>query len=98
MQFADPNGSPTEVYGGGGVFDYFAIMTSVVATDASGGVEYFFQCIDESGLSSGWQAANTYTVAIGRSGQGLRFRVKARDIYGNETDWSPVLRTQVANQ
>ncbi len=96
MQFADPNGTPAEVYGGGGSFDYFATMTAVVATDASGGVQYYFECIDESGLSSGWQDANTYTIAVGRSGQGLRFRVKARDIYGNETGWSPAAPTQRA--
>jgi len=97
MQF-DPNGVPTEIFGGGGPFDYYATMTAVVATDASGGVEYFFQCIDESALSSGWQAANTYTVAIGRGGQGLRFRVKARDMYGNETGWSPARPALPANR
>jgi len=94
----DPNGVPTEIFGGGGPFDYYATMTAVVATDASGGVEYLFQCIDEPALSSGWQAANTYTVAIGRGGQGLRFRVKARDQYGNETGWSPALPALPANR
>jgi len=97
MQF-DPNGAPTEIYGGGGPFDYYATMTAVVATDASGGIEYFFECIDAPGLSSGWQASNTYTVAVGRGGQGLRFRVKARDMYGNETGWSPAMPALPANR
>ena len=97
MQF-DPNGAPTEIYGGGGPFDYFATMTAVVATDASGGIEYFFECVDAPGLSSGWQASNTYTVAVGRGGQGLRFRVKARDMYGNETGWSPAMPALPANR
>ncbi len=97
MQF-DPNGVPTEIFGGGGTFDYYATMTAVVATDASGAVEYFFECVDEAGFSSGWQAANTYTVLVGRQGQGLRFRVRARDQYGNETAWSEVMAALPANQ
>ena len=90
MQF-DPNGAPQEIYGGGGTWDYYAQMTAVVAADASGFVQYYFECIDVPGLSSGWQAANTYTVLVGRTGQGLRFRVMARDLYGNVTAWSPAL-------
>jgi hypothetical protein len=90
MQF-DPNGAPQEIYGGGGTWDYYATMTAVVAADASGFVQYYFECVDAPGLSSGWQAANTYTVLVGRSGQGLRFRVMARDLYGNVTAWSPAL-------
>jgi len=93
----DPNGfdgTPREVYGGGGTFDYWVEMRAAVATDASGGVEYFFECIDApgvwpAGFSSGWQAATDYTVQVGRPNQGLRFRVWARDLFGNKTAWSP---------
>jgi hypothetical protein len=63
-------------------------MRAVTATDDSGIVEYYFWCTNISGFSSGWIADTTYTVQIGRAGQGLRFRVKARDAFGNETDWS----------
>jgi len=88
---ADANGvdgTPREVYGGGGSFDYWVEMRAVAAQDASGFVEYFFECTTESGFSSGWIPDPTYTVLVGRSGQGHRFRVKARDMYGNETAWS----------
>jgi hypothetical protein len=96
----DPNGfegTPREVFGGGGSFDFWVEMTALVATDASGVVEYFFECIDApgvwpDGLSSGWQIETFYTVQVGRRGQGLRFRVKARDLYNNETDWSVIER------
>ena len=82
---------PAEVYNGGGTFDYSAEMTAAEATDPSGNVQYYFECTTESGFSSGWQSSRTYKVKIGRSGQLQRFRVKARDIYGNQTAPSPVL-------
>jgi len=90
----DPNSMPSEFWGGGGAFDYYAEMTAVVATDESGGVEYWFECVDEPRLSSLWQVDNTYTVRVGRAGQGLRFRVWARDVYGNKTDPSPAVPTR----
>lgn len=83
--------APDEVYRGGGTFDFWAEMTAAEATDPSGGVQYYFQCTTESGFSSGWQDSRTYQVKIGRSGQGHRFRVKARDIHGNETAFSDLL-------
>ena len=82
---------PKEVNHGGGTFDYWAEMTAVEATDASGDVEYFFECTTESGFSSGWQSSRTYQVKVGRRGQRQRFRVKARDVYGNETAPSTLL-------
>lgn len=90
MQWAE-GGEPKEIYGGGGTFDYYATMTAEIATDPSGGIQYFFDCPDESGFDSGWQGSPTYTVLVGPSGLGLRFRVKARDFYLNETGWSPEL-------
>ncbi|MEA3226281.1 MAG: hypothetical protein U9Q07_10050, partial [Planctomycetota bacterium] len=85
MQWESP---PAEVHHGGGSFDYWAEMTAAEATDPSGGVQYFFQCTTESGFNSGWQDSPTFQVQLGRSGQSHRFRVKARDINGNETAFS----------
>jgi hypothetical protein len=84
---------PEEIYGGGGTFDYYATMTAVEASDASGGVEYYFQCTSEGGFSSGWQTSREYTVLVGRRNQSHRFRVKARDISEaqNQTGWSSEL-------
>ena len=82
---------PDEVYHGGGSFDYWAEMTAAEAADPSGAVQYYFQCTTESGFSSGWQDSRSFQVQLGRSGQGHRFRVKARDIYGNETVFSEEL-------
>ena len=98
----DPNGfdgTPREVEidvdGDGviGIFEYSVQMTATIATDAGGGaVEYFFECTTNSSFSSGWVASEIYIVLVGRSGQGHRFRVKARDQFHNETAWSPELR------
>jgi hypothetical protein len=83
-----PDGAPHEIQIGFGTFDYWVEMKAQPATDASGFVEYFFECTTNPGFSSGWLSSPTYLVQIGRSGQGLRFRVKARDLYLNETAWS----------
>ncbi len=91
MQWAQ-GGEPDEVYrGGGALVGYWAVMTAAQATDASGTVQYFFECTSRSAFSGGWQTSPVYEVQIGRSGQYLQFRVKARDIFGNETAFSPEL-------
>jgi len=82
---------PHEVWGGGGTFDYYASMVAAEATDDSGVVEYFFECTTDERFSSGWQTSPEYTVRVGHFKQGHRFRVKARDKYGNETGWSTEL-------
>jgi hypothetical protein len=87
-------GRPREVYGGGGIFDYWVRMAAAEATDASGPVWYFFECTTEAGFSSGWQRERNYEVPVGRAGQGHSFRVKARDQFGNETDWSEELTAE----
>jgi parallel beta-helix repeat protein len=88
---------PDEVYRGGGWDDYWAEMTAAEATDPSGGVEYYFQCTSDDRYSSGgegdpggtkWRTERTYEVRLGRAGQLHEFRVKARDVYGNETAFS----------
>jgi len=75
-----------------------AQMTAVVATDASGYVEYFFDCVSDvaawdKGFDSGWTTLNTYRVFTGNhpGGAGLSFRVRARDAYQNMTDWSELV-------
>ena len=88
-------GEPKEAYGGSGEYDYLAQMTAVEAIDDSGIVEYFFECTTEPAHSSGWQSSSTYSVAIGWSGQDHRFRVKARDLYCNETAWSEELPAEL---
>jgi hypothetical protein len=68
--------------------DVYVQMTAVTATDAANPpVEYFFEC-SRSGFNSGWQAGTGYSVPVGRTNQGLQFRVKARDALGNETGYS----------
>jgi hypothetical protein len=80
---------PYKYNGGGGSFDYYATMTAVEAEDDSGeDVQYFFLCTNESGFSSGWQSSRTYTVKLGGQHVLATFRVKARDINGNQTAYS----------
>ncbi len=92
-----PDGEPKEIYGGGGTWDYYATMTAVEATDASGVVEYYFQCTTDGRYSSpGWLSFEpgepcTYNVLVGQKNRHFYFRVKARDLYGNETDFSEAL-------
>ena len=90
MQWAD-GGAPKEIHCQGGDFGYCATMTAEIATDPSGGVQYYFECTNESDFSSGWQGSPSYTVLVGGSGQDNYFRVRARDILGNETGWSSTL-------
>ena len=88
MQWAQ-GGEPEEIQCPGG---YCATMTAKIATDPSGGVQYEFQCTDESGFDSGWQSSPSYTVLVSiYSGHNYRFRVRARDIHDNRTAWSPAL-------
>jgi len=78
----------------GGTFDYWAVMTAKVALDPSGGVQYKFECTTAGGFSSNWQGSPYYEVQVGRTEQYHRFRVKARDIHGNESlNWSIELPT-----
>ena len=91
------DGAPKEAYGGvPGEYNYLAQMTALEAIDASGTVEYFFECTTEPAHSSGWQSSRTYNVTVGQSGQNHRFRVKASDLYGNETAWSEELPAELA--
>jgi len=93
MRWAE-DGEPKEVDHGGD-FNYWAEMTAAEATDESGGVEYFFVCEDSRFSSKEWQSSPSYSTKVGRAGLRLRFSVKARDIYYNETKpSSPPLPTR----
>ncbi|MHC4633379.1 MAG: hypothetical protein ACYS9C_19210, partial [Planctomycetota bacterium] len=71
---------------------FWYTMKADIATDPSGGVQYYFECTTESGFSSSWQSSPTYEVEVGTSGQVDWFRVKARDIHHNESlYWSTEL-------
>jgi len=100
----DPNGPagwggrPFEVYVPAS-FGWAARMTAIQATDDSGYVEYFFDCVSsvsawDKGYDSGWTTERTYQVLIGTRPSlfDIRFRVKARDAYGNETGWSELVK------
>ncbi|MHC4324689.1 MAG: right-handed parallel beta-helix repeat-containing protein [Planctomycetota bacterium] len=101
MQWA-AGGEPREIYGGGGTWDYYAEMTAAVAIDESGGVEYYFECSDDRYSSGGagdtggtkWRTERKYKVKVGQRGRNFYFKVKARDIYGNQTAYSSFLPAQ----
>jgi parallel beta-helix repeat protein/predicted outer membrane repeat protein len=89
------NGEPREVSGTSGTWgDHWAQMTAIEATDDSGWVEYFFECTTNSGLSSNWQISREYKVLLGGKYLGHQFRVKIRDLFGNETQWSELLEAR----
>jgi hypothetical protein len=83
----------------GGDFNYLAEMTAAEATDTNGGVEYYFECSDDRYSSGGagdpggtkWRTERTYKVKVGNKGRNFYFKVRARDIYGNQTAPSPDL-------
>ena len=71
--------------------DYRYTMSAVEATDPEGGpVEYFFDCLDDSTLDSGWILTSSYTTTIGvLNGRVINvFRCRTRDRVGNMSWWS----------
>jgi predicted outer membrane repeat protein len=84
----DIDGQPHEVHDDGGAFDYYVEMTAGEVVSPDGPVEYFFECDADNAFSSSWQIERTYSVLVGRTSQGLRFRVRACDQSGNRTEWS----------
>jgi hypothetical protein len=92
MQWASGGEPKKENRGvGGDQFNWWAVMTAAEATDESGGIQYFFQCTNNSGFSSNWQSSRYYEVKLGQQSVIAKFKVKARDLYGNETGWSSEL-------
>ncbi|MFC1764119.1 hypothetical protein ACFL6U_18845 [Planctomycetota bacterium] len=70
-------------------------MIAADARDNSGDVEYFFECLDDGAFSSGWTTNPLYERLVGTNRWWWRFRVKARDGSGNETEWSPATQVQI---
>ncbi|MBL7186538.1 MAG: hypothetical protein ISS70_09440 [Phycisphaerae bacterium] len=87
-----PNGTLQVLRDGDGPFDSWVRMTAAPATDDSGWVEYFFECTNDPAASSSWQISSSYDVLVQRGREPDKFRVKARDQFGNETAWSAVLQ------
>jgi parallel beta-helix repeat protein len=77
---------PTQTFGGG---QYTHSMACVTATDVTGPVQYKFICLDNSGVSSGWQAGTSYSVGVGTFSCRYRWQVVARDGLGNQTSADP---------
>jgi serine protease AprX len=64
-------------------------MTATTASDPSGPVEYYFDCVTGgSCLDSGWQTDTSYTASGLAANTAYTFQVKARDGALNETSWS----------
>lgn len=57
----------------------FIQMKAAAATDDQHGVQYRFDCLEDSLYSSGWQYDRTYTASTLPVGVTLSFRTKARD-------------------
>jgi hypothetical protein len=86
-----------------GLLGYYHVMTAMGAVDSTGstvGVQYYFQCVTYPKLSSGWISwvyettgtlGSFYYVRVGDLGWPKTYvwRVRARDISGNTTAWSP---------
>ncbi|MFC1600799.1 DUF6055 domain-containing protein [Candidatus Sumerlaeota bacterium] len=73
-----------------GVSGYTITMTATTGSDASGGVEYFFEETSGTpgGTDSGWQSIATYSDFQLTPDTSYSYRVRMRDIYGNTTGWS----------
>ena len=81
------------------------VMKAKEAIDASG-VQYYFECVGNSGLDSGWQDEPLYILgdtpeekALLQEGTTYTFRCKARDksTNYNETEWSEEKQTTTAS-
>ncbi|MCX6833653.1 MAG: hypothetical protein NTW07_00720, partial [candidate division Zixibacteria bacterium] len=61
------------------------------------GNEYLFERVEGDSRSSGWQSSPVYTeFSLPPNTEVVAYRVKARDAYFAETDWSPVARVKTA--
>jgi predicted outer membrane repeat protein len=72
------------------------VMKAVRAKDdQTPTVEYYFDCLEDDSLDSGWQQSQLYQVFTGTPGTTYTFRVKARDTSENlnETAWSRHVQT-----
>jgi flagellar hook assembly protein FlgD len=60
-------------------------MRASTATDASGGVKYYFECTTDNSHNSGWQNSTTYVDSNLTIGKKYCYRVTAQDANGNES-------------
>ncbi|MCK5226444.1 MAG: fibronectin type III domain-containing protein, partial [Planctomycetes bacterium] len=70
-------------------------MTAVEASDETGPVWYYFECMSSAGLDSGWQLSETYTYNTGYE-MDCSYRVKTRDSVAptpNTGVWSEAVST-----
>ena len=74
------------------------VMRSVVAEDPSG-VEYYFECLEDESLTSGWQDSPLYQVFTAAEGTTYTFRVQYRDKSENQNVgfWSEEVSTTTAS-
>jgi len=72
------------------VTDSAAVMRAAPGKDPLGGVEYLFEETTGSpgGDDSGWQKSPVFRDDGLRDGSRYSYRLKMRDVHGNETQWS----------
>ena len=79
---------------------YYHYMSATPATsNQSGTIEYYFECVEGGGTTSGWISNSNYTAPAEAPAPGYwvatnsTYRVKTRDGLGNESDWSILWNT-----
>jgi hypothetical protein len=75
-------------------------MRAMTAGDANGQIEYYFDETSGSagGSDSGWQQSSIYEDDDLSAGTTYTYRVKTRDEWGNEGDWSVVKSVTTPNE
>jgi hypothetical protein len=63
-------------------------MQATTATDDSGGIQYYFDCLTVGGDDSGWQSSPIYEDVGLTIGTTYSYRVRAMDAALNTTGWS----------
>jgi hypothetical protein len=74
---------------------YYHSMAAVTATDESGPVQYYFDCISGNSTDSGWIDFPTYTTGPFLTLNYSGYRVCARDTMGNVNSFSVIAYTTV---
>ena len=69
-----------------------AVMTASPTTSGVAPINYWFENV-ETAANSGWITGPGWTHTNLKPGASYGYRVKARDVYGNESSWSSVLAT-----
>jgi len=69
----------------------FSVTMAAESVSGTSGAEYLFECVAGGGHSSSWQSTPAYTDVGLSPATGYTYRVKARDRYFDESDWSEPL-------